>query len=515
MTSARTGLSLGVAVAVLMGLLGFGSIARADDAEALRKEALALNDVTGDDPIRGETKALIDNPTRTKKLLAVAVQMAKEKDQPFSFNGALILARASLVLRDPAASQAFYQVCADQARKLQSVQKLVQAYSGMMKVIDFLYLDKKYEASVKMSQEFLEALSREGVGPEFKAEVMRHMIRALSKEGKGDEANRLTENLLKAKEDNWRNTELKAWLLNEKGKYEDAVKAYQRVMEQVEKEDDKDLPADKEAVMDEIRETIMKIYAKQGKVDDAYKVIDAITKPKAKGKEGAEKSAAKPAAEDWRNAYLKAYVQSESGHAEAAAKIYEELLTKLGKDDSMEKTRREGLQAQIRYILSGVYVDMDRLDKATEQLQTLLGAEPDSPRYNNDLGYIWADHDKNLDEAEKMIRKALDEDRKQRKEHPEYGLDEDKDNAAYLDSMGWVLFKQKKYPEAKKYLLEAVKDPEGQHIEIMDHLGDVHMALGEKADAISTWKKALQVETTSNREKQRKALVEKKLKANQ
>ncbi len=29
------------------------------------------------------------------------------------------------------------------------------------------------------------------------------------------------------------------------------------------------------------------------------------------------------------------------------------------------------------------------------------------------VAYIWADHDMNLDEAERMVRKALDEDRKQ------------------------------------------------------------------------------------------------------
>jgi len=78
-----------------------------------------------------------------------------------------------------------------------------------------------------------------------------------------------------------------------------------------------------------------------------------------------------------------------------------------------------------------------------------------------------------------------------------------------------VLFKLKNYPDAKKYLLEAVKDKEGQHIEILDHLGDVYMALGDKAEAVNSWKKGLALETKSKREKERKSQVEKKLKANQ
>jgi len=112
-----------------------------------------------------------------------------------------------------------------------------------------------------------------------------------------------------------------------------------------------------------------------------------------------------------------------------------------------------------------------------------------------------------------MIRKALDEDRKKRRDRSDLKPDEDKDNAAYLDSLGWVLFKKKKFQDAKKYLLEAIKDKEGQHIEIYDHLGDAHMALGEKGEALAIWKKALEIPATSKREQQRKAQVEKKLKA--
>ncbi|MCS6850151.1 MAG: tetratricopeptide repeat protein, partial [Gemmataceae bacterium] len=151
--------------------------------------------------------------------------------------------------------------------------------------------------------------------------------------------------------------------------------------------------------------------------------------------------------------------------------------------------------------------------KATEHLQRLLKDKPNDPTYNNDLGYIWADHNRNLEEAERLIRKALEEDRKQRRADPDLRPEDDKDNAAYLDSLGWVLFKQKKYQEAKKYLLEAVKDKEGQHVEIYDHLGDVHMALGEKAEAMAAWKKAIESAGPSRREQQRKAAVEKKLKA--
>jgi tetratricopeptide (TPR) repeat protein len=210
---------------------------------------------------------------------------------------------------------------------------------------------------------------------------------------------------------------------------------------------------------------------------------------------------------------LKGWVLHEGGRYEDSAKTYEEVLQRVTKDKTLKKDEMDEEVERFRYILSGVYVDMKRVDKAADVLKNLLARKPDDPTYNNDLGYIWADHDMHLDEAEKLIRKAIEEDRKQRKKDPDLRPDEDKDNAAYLDSLGWVLYKQKKYKDAKPYLLQAIKDEDGQHLEIYDHLADVHMALGEKAEAIAAWKKGLDVARPSKREQQRKVEVEKKLKA--
>jgi tetratricopeptide (TPR) repeat protein len=120
----------------------------------------------------------------------------------------------------------------------------------------------------------------------------------------------------------------------------------------------------------------------------------------------------------------------------------------------------------------------------------------------------------NLDESEKLIRKALELDKAERKKLKDQGLidgEDDKENAAYLDSLGWVLYKKKNYPEAKKHLLEAVKSDDGKHVEIFDHLADVHMAIGDKAEAVSVWKKAMQLENVSKRDDARKEEIKKKL----
>ncbi|KKU44508.1 MAG: Pyridine nucleotide-disulfide oxidoreductase, partial [Microgenomates group bacterium GW2011_GWA2_46_7] len=52
---------------------------------------------------------------------------------------------------------------------------------------------------------------------------------------------------------------------------------------------------------------------------------------------------------------------------------------------------------------------------------------PDNPEALNYLGYIYAEENRNLDEAEQLVKKALDI---------------DPDNGAYLDSLGWVYYKK-------------------------------------------------------------------------
>jgi len=82
-------------------------------------------------------------------------------------------------------------------------------------------------------------------------------------------------------------------------------------------------------------------------------------------------------------------------------------------------------------------------------------------------------------EAEKMIRQAL-------KTEP--------DNVAYLDSMGWVLFKLQLAQEALPWMLKAVELSPDPDATILDHLGDVYMSLHQTAKALENWKKSYAID---------------------
>ena len=304
-------------------------------------------------------------------------------------------------------------------------------------------------------------------------------------------------------------------------KFDDAMKVCQEFLEIPEDEvgGDEDTETPKYNAMlsrakELIRRELVQILSRQGKFGEANKIVDRLLDKDKDDMEALE---------------LRALVQRESGKYDEAAATYQGMIEKVNEAiDRVKKNTQASKEAKdafikrfsaevrdYRYIQSSLYIDANQVDKAADVLKGLLKDDPDNPSYNNDLGYIWADHDMNLTESEKLIRKAIDDDKKQRiKDDPEAKPDQVKANPAYLDSLGWVLFKQKKYKEALPPLEDAVKEEEGQHIEIFDHLAEVHMALGEKAAAVAAWQKGIDQVGTSKREQERKVEVEKKLKAN-
>lgn len=160
----------------------------------------------------------------------------------------------------------------------------------------------------------------------------------------------------------------------------------------------------------------------------------------------------------------------------------------------LKQYNQPGELRDIRSTLSLVYSAAKEHTRAEEQLQLILEADPADASANNDLGYLWADQNKNLDQAEKLIRKALELDRKQRQEGAWLGLDADLDNAAYIDSLGWVLFRRGLLNEARQELERASRLPGGAEDPVVwDHLGDVLFRTGEKARALQAWKKALEL----------------------
>jgi tetratricopeptide (TPR) repeat protein len=118
-----------------------------------------------------------------------------------------------------------------------------------------------------------------------------------------------------------------------------------------------------------------------------------------------------------------------------------------------------------------------RTDAAVATLEALYHDRPQDGAVSNALGFILADHSRDLSRADKLIAAAL-------KAEP--------DNPAILDSKGWLAYRQGMTRAALPLLERAFHlDQDG---DIGAHWGEVLWALGEKAKARETWNRALMID---------------------
>ena len=118
-------------------------------------------------------------------------------------------------------------------------------------------------------------------------------------------------------------------------------------------------------------------------------------------------------------------------------------------------------------------------DEAKVLFFKLLEKNPKDTYTLNYVSYKLALKEQELGLALKLIKKALMLD-------PENGY--------FLDTLGWVEFKRKKYNSAV-YFLEKSVSILPKSAEVIDHLGDCYLKLNRKKEAIFEWKKALKYET--------------------
>jgi len=117
-------------------------------------------------------------------------------------------------------------------------------------------------------------------------------------------------------------------------------------------------------------------------------------------------------------------------------------------------------------------------EAAVQTLEKSLALAPQFPEAQNYLGYMWAERGTNLDRAHALIRQAVEA---------------QPNNAAYLDSLAWVLFKLGKPQEALDAMLRALQADRQPDPTLYDHLGDIYAALGQWPQAREAWRKALEL----------------------
>jgi tetratricopeptide (TPR) repeat protein len=133
---------------------------------------------------------------------------------------------------------------------------------------------------------------------------------------------------------------------------------------------------------------------------------------------------------------------------------------------------REVLDLRLARVFA--YERLGRGDDSVRELRKIMEERPADPVVQNALGYTLADQDRDLAEARTLVGAALAQ---------------TPDNAAVMDSMGWVLYREKNFAPALEYLRRALERADDTEISL--HLGEVQWAMGDKDAARKTWQDAL------------------------
>lgn len=178
------------------------------------------------------------------------------------------------------------------------------------------------------------------------------------------------------------------------------------------------------------------------------------------------------------------------------SKDYPHMAEALDAADKLSTEKEDKIN--VLFLRGAMYERQKKFDLAEKEFRKVLDQDPKNASAWNYLGYMLADQGTRLTEAQGYIQKALELD-------PE--------NYAYLDSLGWVYFRQNKLDDAEMQLSHSIqlmaKDPT-----IHDHLGDVLFKKGKLKEAIAQWESSLKEWDSSapaDVEPEEVAKVEKKL----
>jgi len=173
--------------------------------------------------------------------------------------------------------------------------------------------------------------------------------------------------------------------------------------------------------------------------------------------------------------YYLAIAQREAKQSQQAVATFEEAL-----HEAQVEEDAEFVNAKFYFNYGAAAEQAGLYDKAADLLRKSIALDPDnSAESSNYLGYMWADHNMNLDEAETMIRRALQS---------------DPNNASYLDSLGWVEFRKGQFDRALDNLLQAAKTAQREDPVVFEHIGDTYLKLNRMRDALEAWQKALSLD---------------------
>lgn len=130
--------------------------------------------------------------------------------------------------------------------------------------------------------------------------------------------------------------------------------------------------------------------------------------------------------------------------------------------------------------IADIYMQLNDMDSLSKYYEQALTYNPENLLALNNYAYAIACNDGDLEKAEKMSAITV-------QKEPQ--------NPTSLDTYAWIFFKKKEYNLAKEYIDKAIMLETEESAEIFHHAGDIYFMFGEPEEAVSFWKRALELDS--------------------
>lgn len=171
--------------------------------------------------------------------------------------------------------------------------------------------------------------------------------------------------------------------------------------------------------------------------------------------------------------YYKAIALHQAGEERKALEVFREAIAQITQESNT------GLIADIYTAMGDLHHELGQHEEAYLYYDTALVYNPSNILVLNNYAYFLSEENRELEKAEKMSLRTI-------KAEP--------NNATYLDTYAWILYKKGEYTKALNYIEQALAADSTTSDVLYEHAGDICYRLGYTERAITYWQQALELQ---------------------
>ncbi len=172
-------------------------------------------------------------------------------------------------------------------------------------------------------------------------------------------------------------------------------------------------------------------------------------------------------------------------------KVYNKALGEL--NTGLSFTDDKAMILEFYSLLAECYHQTKQYAESEKAFEAALAIDKNNLAVRNNYAYYLAIREKDLPYAKRLSKKTI-------KDEPE--------NATFLDTYGWILFRMGKVKSAERYILKAINNGSSDNGEVLAHYAEILIDMGEYARAVKYLERILMLEDKEEVDKAKKRLEE-------